>query len=392
MHVVALISEFNPFHSGHKYCVDSIRARLGDDTCIIAIMSGNYTQRGDVAVADKFTRAAMAVLGGVDLVLEIPFPFSVASAEFYATAGVKIAASLGVVDTLAFGSECGDIEALSVLAANLSSDTFKAAFKEAMHAEEAKGYASLTEEVYARLFGNDAKLLRHPNNTLAVEYLRANAALSSPLAVMTVKRQGEYHDTSLDKTVSATAVRAALASSPEAAFAAIPHEAAGILADAVEKGQAPATLLGLGNVFLSYFRTAACKDRDDLWHRMHDAAIRAADLTEFFALVATKRYTHAHIRRAMWHRYFGVTSVALREPPAYTQILGMNDRGRTVLRRAAKLSHIPLLTKPADARALPENAARQAELSQKADLLYPLAMPRPTVGNASILAAPYRKP
>ena len=130
MHTVALISEFNPFHRGHAFCVDSIRHRLGPDTCIVAIMSGNYTQRGDVAILDKFGRAAAAVEGGVDLVLEIPFPFSVSSAEFYATAGVRIASALGVVDTLAFGSECGDLPTLSRLSENLSSSEFSSAFFE----------------------------------------------------------------------------------------------------------------------------------------------------------------------------------------------------------------------------------------------------------------------
>ncbi len=392
MKTAALISEFNPFHLGHKFCIDSIRAKLGDDTCIIAIMSGNYTQRGDVAVSDKFSRAAAAVEGGIDLVLEIPFPFSVSSAEFYATAGVRMAAALGIVDTLAFGSECGDISALSELAANLSTDAFKTAFERAVKAEEHKGHALLTEEVYERLFGNGAALLRSPNNVLAVEYLRANAALSTPLSVLTVKRQGEYHDASLTETVSATAVRASLTEDPAAAYAAMPEGSARILAKAVKDGRAPATLSGLGNVFLSYFRTAAVRKNDDLSHRMRDAAIKAADLSEFCALVATKRYTHAHIRRAMWHRYFGITSADLRETPAYTQILGMNARGRALLRRAAKEARLTLLTKPADAHALSGVAARQAALSQKADLLYPLAMPRPTAGNAAMLAAPYIAP
>ena len=392
MHAVALISEFNPFHLGHKFCIDSIRARLLDDTCIIAIMSGNYTQRGEVAVADKFKRAAAAIEGGIDLVLEIPFPYSVSSAEFYARAGVGIAASLGLVDTLAFGSECGDLRSLCTLAENLSSNEFRLAFKKAVKEEGTKGHAKLAEEVYGRIFPKGAELLSSPNNVLAVEYIRANAALGDPLSLMTIKREGDYHDPSLRATPSATAVRAALSEDPAAAYAAMPPASAAILKDAIAKGQAPASLSGLGSVFLSYFRTAAVTDRDDLAHRMRGAAMEAADLSEFYALAATKRYTHAHIRRAMWHRYFGVTSAMLCEPPAYTQILGMNARGRALLRCASKRARIALLTKPADARDLTGAAARQAALSQRADLLYPLSMPCPTAGNAAILASPYRKP
>ena len=391
MKTVAVISEFNPFHNGHSYLLDSIRKRLGEDTGIIAIMSGNYTQRGDVAVADKFIRAAMAVEGGADLVLEIPFPFSVSSAEFYARAGIGIAAALGIVDSIAFGSECGDIHALSKVAADLSSEQFRSAFQEAVRLDGAKGHARITEDVYAALYGQaGASLLRSPNNILGIEYLRANAALSRPLEALTFKRIGSYHDTEVTEGVSATAVRAALASDASLEQM-MPPASAGILEDAIAKGEAPAELDRLGSILLSYFRTSPCPANDDLGHRLRDAAIRAADFQEFTMLAATKRYTNAHIRRSLWHRYFGITSADLAEPPLYTQILGMNAKGRAALRRASKLATIALLTKPADARMLDPEAARQAHRSQSADLLYPLAMPRAVAGNAGILASPYRK-
>ena len=391
MKTVAVISEFNPFHNGHGFLLRSVREVLGADTCIIAIMSGNYTQRGDVAIADKFTRAAMAVEGGADLVLEIPFPYSASSAEYYARAGVGIAASLGIVDAIAFGSECGDIGALSRIASNLSSEGFLSAFREALKAEEAKGHARTTEDVYAALFGEEeAVLLRSPNNVLGIEYLRANATLSHPLEALTFKRIGSYHTTDLSEGVSASAVRAVLSEGGDLGQA-MPPASAKILESAIARSEAPADLNRLGSMFLSYFRTSPCPATDDLGHRLRDAAIRAADFHEFTMLAATKRYTNAHIRRALWHRYFGITSADLAEPPLYTQILGMNANGRTALRRASKLASISLLTKPADARALDKAAARQAERSQRADLLYPLTMPRAVAGNADLLASPYRK-
>ena len=391
MKTVAVISEFNPFHNGHAYLIDSIRARLGEDTCIIAIMSGNYTQRGDVAVADKFTRAAMAIEGGVDLVLEIPFPYSVSSAEFYARSGIGIAASLGIVDTIAFGSECGDIAPLSEVAADLSSERFLSAFREALRTEAAKGHARVTEDVYAALYSEErAALLRSPNNVLGIEYLRANAALPKPLEVITVKRLGGYHDTELTEGVSATAVRSALSKGDDPEDA-MPAASAAILKNAIERGEAPASLERIASIFLAYFRTSPCPSDDDLGHRLRDAALRAADFQEFTMLAATKRYTNAHIRRSLWHRFFGITSADLAEPPLYTQILGMNARGQKALRRASKLATIALLTKPADARELTREAAQQAARSQRADLLYPLALPRPVAGNAGILASPYRK-
>jgi predicted nucleotidyltransferase len=171
----------------------------------------------------------------------------------------------------------------------------------------------------------------------------------------------------------------------------MPPASARILEEAIARCEAPAELGRLGSILLSYFRTSPCPATDDLGHRLRDAAIRAADFHEFTTLAATKRYTNAHIRRSLWHRYFGITSADLAEPPLYTQILGMNAKGRTALRRASKLATIALLTKPADARTLDPKAAQQAERSQRADLLYPLAMPRAVAGNAGILASPYRK-
>ena len=255
MRTVAIISEFNPFHHGHRYCIESVRRDLGDDTCIIALMSGNYTQRGDVAIADKFARAASAVRGGVDLVLEIPFPFSVSSAEYYATAGVRMAGALGIVDTLAFGSECGDMARLLSASVKISSQEFKDSLQEAIANDESLGHARTIQRVFSKLYGEEeADLLSHPNNILALRYLSANAALAHPLEVHTVKRIGHYHETSLSNGISATAIRRELTcGSVETALAAIPEGAASVLAEELRTGRAPASLSRLGNLFLSFF-------------------------------------------------------------------------------------------------------------------------------------------
>ncbi|MBQ2719307.1 MAG: nucleotidyltransferase family protein [Clostridia bacterium] len=391
MKTVAIVSEFNPFHNGHKYCIDEVRRHFGEDTCIIALMSGNYTQRGDVAVADKFTRAAAAVVGGVDLVLEVPFPFSVSSAEYYADAAVSMADSLGVVDALAFGSECGDLSRLLTVSECLSSAEYAEALRKTLTSTPALGYARAVQAAYASLYkdGSDV-LLSSPNDTLAVRYLAANRRLGTPLEPFAVKRLGGYHDATLLDGVSATAIRAAIERGELAtALGAMPPRSAEIFRAAVEDGRAPAALSRLGNVFLSFFRLAPCPAADDLSGRLHSAALSAADLEEFFTLVATKHYTHAYLRRTLWHRLFGITSAELRMPPAYTQVLAHTARGRAALRRASRLYTLALLTKPADGQSLEGEAGRQAALSQRADLLYPLAMPRPVAGNAAMKAAPF---
>lgn len=392
MKTVAIVSEFDPFHNGHRTLFEAVRRVLGEDTAIIALMSGHYTQRGTAAVADKFTRAAMAVEGGANLVLEIPFPYSMTSAEFFARAGVRMAASLGVVDTLAFGSESGDLASLSAVAAALSSKKFEEALHEAIQKEPSLGYAALHEQIYRRLFGDaGADLLRDPNNILAIAYIRENSALEKPLSLFTVKREGSYHEKSLENGISATAIRAALYEGNDAAFAAIPPASALLLQEAMAKGQAPADTAKLEPLLLAHFRTFEPATGDDLGYRIRNAAIRARDFSEFAALIATKRYTHAFIRRTLWHRYFGITSADCRTSPRYTQILGMDPCGRALLRKASKTSSILLLTKPADGQREGGEVGRQIALSQRADLLYPLAMPHPIAGNASILASPYCK-
>lgn len=391
MKFAAVISEFNPFHNGHRFFIDSVRERLGDDTCIIALMSGNYTQRGDVSIADKFTRAASAIHGGVDLVLEIPFPYSASSAEYFACAGVRMADALSFVDTLAFGSECGDLAKLSLIADRLSSAEFLAALSSAIESEGEKGHARITECVYHRLYGDDSGLLSRPNDILAIEYLRAIGRFCPALEPLVIKRDGDYHASELADGISASSVRKALMASDPASYMAMPEASAPVLQAAFASGRAPAELSRLGALLLSFFRTATPAEKDDLGHRLRDASFRATDFDDFLSLAATKRYTHAHLRRAVWHRYFGITSADLCEPPAFTQVLGMNDRGRIALRLAAKRAKLAILTKPADARALSDAAARQAMLSQRADLIYPLAMPEPVPGNFFILSAPYRK-
>ena len=121
---IGIICEYNPFHNGHLYQIEKIRQHFGDDTNIIAVMSGNYVQRGGVAIADKGVRAKCAVLAGVNLVLELPFPFSMSSAEYFARSAVHILTEVGCVDYISFGSESGDLDTLERTAKLMLRDDF----------------------------------------------------------------------------------------------------------------------------------------------------------------------------------------------------------------------------------------------------------------------------
>ena len=154
MKVAAIISEYNPFHLGHKYQVDILRQELGEDTAVIAIMSGNFTQRGEAAICDKTIRAMSAVECGVNLVLELPFPYSMSSAEFFAKSGVRIANAIGVVDYLVFGSESGDISELSDIASIMSSSEYSLVLEDLMNDSDYKeyGYPELCEIALSKLY------------------------------------------------------------------------------------------------------------------------------------------------------------------------------------------------------------------------------------------------
>ena len=185
MTTVAIICEYNPFHRGHEYQIKRIREDFGEDTAIVCIMSGNFTQRGEIAFMPKGERAKCAVLGGANLVLELPFPFCSSSAEYFAKSGVKIADSLGCVDYLSFGSESGDIDALCNAAKIYLSDEFKEAF--AALPDKALGYPVKCELAY-RQIASDSELEFTSNNILAIEYIKALIESGSKIKPHTVLR------------------------------------------------------------------------------------------------------------------------------------------------------------------------------------------------------------
>ena len=216
MKTVAIIAEYNPFHNGHKYQIDKIREILGEDVAIVAIMSGNYTQRGEFSIADKTVRAKIAVLCGADLVLELPFPFSSSSAEFFARSGVKIATEIGA-DYLAFGSETGDIELITSVADTMMSDAFIATF-DAIKANKdyaSLGYAQMLEKAYNAVTNGKLDFdMTGSNNILALEYVKAIKYFGSNIIPMTIKREGaDYKSTDINNVhpyQSATSLRSEL--------------------------------------------------------------------------------------------------------------------------------------------------------------------------------------
>ena len=193
MRVFGIICEYNPFHRGHKWQIDELRRLVGEEECaVVCAMSGDFVQRGDFAVERAHARAEAAVYGGADLVLELPLPWAISSAEGFARGGVSILAATGVVDTLVFGSECGNAAKLQRAAKALLREDFPDALRE----ELAKGlsFAAARESAARALIGEDAAVLREPNDILGVEYCKALLQSGSTIAPLAILRKVVGHN------------------------------------------------------------------------------------------------------------------------------------------------------------------------------------------------------
>ena len=376
----AIIAEYNPFHNGHQYHIARTREATGAKF-IVVIMSGNFVQRGDCAVCDKFSRARMALEGGADLILELPLPFAVAGAEKFAYGGVKIAESLGCVDYLSFGTAFGDAARLSAAADAVSDDVLQPELDSLL--SQGMSFAAARTEAVRRLFGDEtAEMICMPNNTLAVEYIRALKKLRSRILPVAVAREGTLHDsgeTSGDMA-SATAIRRMLGGeSPENAARFIPERSCEELERQRREGRAPASLSRCERAILSRLRSMTREQlarlpnlSEGLENRIFDCARSACSLEELYDSVKSKRYSHARIRRLILSAFLGIRREHSDEP-RYIRILGMNQRGKTLLSKARPA--LPIIASSRQVNALPQEARNHYLLECHADDLWGLMTP-----------------
>ena len=401
---IGIICEYNPFHNGHLYHIEKVREDFGDDTNIIAVMSGNYVQRGGVAIADKGLRAKCAVESGVNLVLELPFPFSMSSAEYFARSSVHILDSLGCIDYISFGSESGSVEELIKIAKIMLSDEFDSLLKKLSSNNETKklGHAALCELAFKALVNTDEFAFSFtPNNILAIEYIKAIITSKSSIKVHTVKRtSNNFSDENIvpGRIQSATAIRNSIEQKDISALEFIPNITKNFILQAINSGDFPCDNERLSPAIITSLRlnsSAASEEVHDtaggLYNRLRDISFRTNTLNSLICTAESKNFTKARIRRTLFYSLLGVTSSQFKEPAAYTQLLAMDSNGRAILKAIGKRSRFPILTKPSDLDKLPEDAKIQKMLSDKADSIFQMTKPIPKDGNEALRFTPYVK-
>lgn len=384
MQAAGIIIEYNPLHHGHLWLLEESRRLLGPDTGVIGVMSGDFVQRGDFAILRRQARAKAAVESGVDLVLELPLPWAVGSAERFADGGVQVLLGTGLVGHIAFGSECGDVDAIQRVAKALLSPELDQMVRREL--TRGDSYAAARQRALAELLPpEEAALLESPNNILGVEYCKALLRRDSAIHPLTVRRRGTgYHGTELEGGLaSATLIRSLLRDgereqaldlmAPAMKAAYLEEEAAG-RAPVFRETCQRAILARLRSMSESDF-AALDEGGEGLWNRLYDASRKAVSVENVLETAKTKRYAYTRLQRMVLWAYLGLTPADFPETVPYLRVLACNETGRTLLARMRETALVPVLTKPADVRRLGPEAQELFELEARSADLYALAYP-----------------
>jgi len=375
MKVLGIVAEYNPFHNGHLYHIEKSRSLSGAN-CVVVVMSGNFTQRGEPAIVDKWARAEIAVECGADLVIELPCVYAMSSAEYFAFGAVKILDSLNIVDVICFGSECGSIEKMDIIAAVLADEPDD--YKQLLKASLSKGLsfpAARQEALSVYLKENScyhdqhdlSNILESSNNILGIEYLKALRRLNSSITPMTIRRTGSsYNSAELSgKFSSATSIRNIIAKHGwndglRLLDNILPEKTLEILRREFEAGRGPVLPDDFSMLILSSLRKMTKEELRNLpymeyglYNRFKAAAEKSGSFEELLDSIATKRYPVTRIQRILFSLLTGLNNDMLNEfnktgGPSYIRILGFNNTGRELLQKIKDRTTLPIITKAAD--------------------------------------------
>lgn len=381
--IAAVTAEYNPFHNGHAYQI--ARTREAGATHIVAVLGGNYLQRGEPALFEKRVRTHAALLGGADLVVELPLPRAMATAERFAGGSVALMQALGCVDMMSFGAENTLEELMPAVRALLDEAALGPAIRR--HQEGGRTFAAARQLALAEQLGRSgAAVLERPNNILAIEYCKAAARLSFTPRLLAVPRFGAQHNSAVIRGsfASASALREIVLSDGVDALAPyVPRAVLEIYRANERRGLLPVRHGALESAMLPVLRRMTREDcatlpdlSEGLENRLYGAIRMATSLEGLYAAAKTKRYTASRIRRMALSAYLGLTERDATAPPPYLRVLGLNRHGIEVLAIAKETASLPLGSSLARLERQNAECARIARLEAISTDLYTLLLPR----------------
>lgn len=364
MKITGVITEYNPFHNGHKLHLQKTKELCSSDA-IISIMSGNFVQRGLPACLDKWTRAEMAIANGVDLVLELPTVYAVSSAEFFSFGAISTLEATGVVDSICFGSECGNIDSICSISSILSfeDDNLKKIIKEKLSTglpfPKAREEALISYMSNSNLDGEIAKeVMSSSNNILGIEYVKSLNKLSSNIKPYTIPRTGSNYNDEIASShlASATSIRKIMSSNDISKCSEfMTNESFNILDNFIKDGKKICNEEMMFD-FIKYkiISDKSCLENipdvtEGLDNKIINEIIRCNTLDELIMSVKSKRYTYTRISRILCQLYLGFDKYDIKnlrkKQPEYIRVLGFNERGREILKMMKTSSKVPVITK-----------------------------------------------
>lgn len=394
LNVTGIITEYNPLHKGHVFHIKKAKEMTNADA-LVCVMSGNFVQRGIPSIIDKWTKTKMALLNGIDLVIELPVIYSLSSAEFFSYGAVSLLNALGIVNSICFGSETGKIDSLYALANLLYNEPYeyKLLLKDSL--DKGLSFPSARSSALRNFFSNydyslDIKddieeLLNSSNNILGIEYCKSILKLKSTIKPFTIKREGaSYNSESLNYNyVSATAVRKYLKngnSEIDELLKYLPLESFNLLKELIQNGY-PFIFEDSIVPFIKYKHYASNSDITELpdvsegiHNKIYKNLETASSYDDLISSIKSKRFTYTRISRILCQFFIGFENADtfhLRNNTCpYARILGFNENGAEVLKKAKLSSSIPLITK------LPKNINETLALDLQATKAYSLLNPK----------------
>lgn len=356
MKVFGIVAEYNPFHNGHKYLIDKARENGAD--AVVAVMSGNWVQRGDSSIISKFARTRQALKCGVDLVVELPTFWAMSTAQKFARGSIEILDAIGI-DTLIFGSECGDVERIISTADCVGSMEFSRLMRQLLNI--GKTPASARESAVEAITGNGI-LLHSPNDTLAVEYINAAKRIDSKMNFIAINRQGVEHDSNAvtNEFCSASKLRELItAGNIKEAKKYMPEDSFEILQNEFNNGKM-SDISALEKTILTTLKTTTLDEfkqlpdiSEGIENRLFSVARNSSTLNEFFENTATKRYTNARLRRLVVSALLKVKADDIPNTVPYIRVLGCTETGAEVLKIARSKTQKPIIMRSTELKGNP---------------------------------------